>query len=63
MDGDPRNPYHWLSEDYHQKMTTEEWAEIVRNHMDTVFFRGKSRQLIAKSLGIGEFEVSKKFIR
>lgn len=54
-----RDNGHWVREDYRQRMTKKEWKKLLLDKEDTVIFRGRIRQLKAKSLGAGVYDVYK----
>jgi hypothetical protein len=56
---DLRNQGHWQFEDYHQRITTKQWKELLLNDQDKLIFKGRLRQLKAKNLGAGVIEISK----
>ena len=51
---------HWAIEDFRQRMIMADWRKILLNEMDSLVFRGNVRRLVAKNLGAGVVEVSKK---
>ncbi len=51
---------HWKHEGFVQRITTRCWKLILLNNDDKVTFKGSVRELIAKKLGYGVVEVSKK---
>ena len=54
-----RDNDHWRVEGYRQRMTITQWRELLLDKDDKLIFRGRLRQLKAKSLGVGVFEVYK----
>ncbi|MHA2216919.1 MAG: hypothetical protein ACXACY_13325 [Candidatus Hodarchaeales archaeon] len=54
---------HWTIEVYKQRMTTKQWKKILLEKMDSIYCGGRLRQLVAKNLGHGVVEVSKKPIK
>jgi len=50
---------HWQIEDYRQRMTKKEWQKILLNGEDSIIVKGRLRQLKAKSLGAGVYEICK----
>lgn len=50
---------HWQLESYRQRMTTNEWRQLLLNHDDIVTFKGRVRKLLANRLGGGVVEVFK----
>jgi hypothetical protein len=55
-----RENRHWTVEDYKQRLTTKQWKTILLNEDDKIIFKGRLRQLVAKNLGAGVVEISKK---
>jgi hypothetical protein len=51
---------HWVLEEFSQRMTTKEWKQILLDEQDKIIFKGYMRRLVAKRLGAGVVEVSKK---
>jgi len=51
---------HWDMEGYRERMTVAQWRELLLRDGDRMIFRGHTRQLIARKLGAGVVEVSKK---
>ena len=51
---------HWTLEHHVQRMTTKQWKYHLLKGEDTMFAKGIQRQLIAKKLGYGVVEISKK---
>lgn len=51
---------HSVSEDYKQRVPVKMWRQILLENRDTIIFNGTVRQLVAKNLGYGVVEVSKK---
>lgn len=54
------NTAHWTTEDYTQRMTEEQWKEILLARADKIVAKGRCRDLMAISLGYGVVEVFKK---
>jgi len=54
-----RDNEHWVREDYRQRMTSKEWKKLLLDKEDRLIFHGRVRQLKAKSLGAGVFEIYK----
>ncbi len=54
-----RDNAHWVREDYRQRMTTKQWKKLLLDKEDGLIFHGRVRQLKAKSLGAGVYEVYK----
>jgi len=50
---------HWLVEDYKQRVTSEQWREMLLNETDHIIYHGKIRQLKADNLGYGVVEIYK----
>jgi len=50
---------HWQREDHKQRITREQWREILLSGDDTIICRGSLRKLKAKNLGVGVLEISK----
>lgn len=50
---------HWRSEYYRQRMTVQEWREVLAEDRATIVYNGETRQLRAKHLGDGIVEVYK----
>jgi len=50
---------HWLFKDYKQRILDKLWRELLLNNDDSIIFRGRVTQLIAKRLGYGVVEVTK----
>lgn len=50
---------HSNSEDYVQRMEAKHWKAILIFRQDSVIFEGRTRKLVAKSIGFGVVEVSK----
>lgn len=55
-----RDPGHWVSEDFKQRMTSSDWKMLLMNGEDTVNFKGRVRQLVGDHIGAGVYEISKK---
>ena len=56
---DPRLAGHWEFETFIQRVTTKEWKSMLLNGQDRLIYRGIIRQLKAKALGVGVYEISK----
>ena len=54
-----RHDNHWISKDYKQRMTVDDWKKILLNNDDTITFRGRIVPLVAKEIGFGIVEVQK----
>ena len=54
-----RSDAHWQIEDFKQRMTKKEWQKILLSGEDTIIVRGRLRQLKAKYLGAGVYEIYK----
>lgn len=50
---------HCDSEDYVQRMEAKHWKVVLLYKRDSVIFQGRTRKLVAKSIGFGVVEVSK----
>jgi hypothetical protein len=50
---------HYKTDDYSQRMTYEEWAEILLSGMDQIIYKGRMVPLMADDLGYGVVEVTK----
>ena len=50
---------HKTEADYRQRMTTEDWKEVLLNQEETTIFNGESRTLSVRDLGYGVIEVYK----
>ena len=55
----PLSNNHWTLEDYKERITTEQWKQILLNNDDRIMVKGQARQIQAKKLGYGVVEVSK----
>ena len=55
----PLSNNHWTLEDYKERITTEQWKQILLNNDDKIIVKGQARQIQAKNLGYGVVEVSK----
>ena len=51
--------FHWLSEDFRERMPTKQWKKMLLERQDKVNFEGKVRRLKAKNLGYGVVEIYK----
>ena len=58
--GDILDGQHWDNLNYRQRMPSKDWKLLLLNDDDTMIFRGTVVQLVAKNLGYGVVEVSKK---
>ncbi len=56
---DTLNIGHWQVENFRQRMTQEDWKQILLNEQDTIIVKGHIRHLKAKNLGAGVYEVYK----
>jgi hypothetical protein len=54
-----RDNGHWQREDFTQRITQKEWREILIRGEDSIIVNGRYRQLKAKSLGAGVYEIYK----
>lgn len=54
-----RDGRHWLREDHKQRITKKELQEMLLAGEDTLIYHGRIRQLKAKHLGVGVYEISK----
>ena len=59
LKAEPRLAGHWKSETFIQRVTKEEWKSMLLKGQDQVIYRGRLRQLKAKALGVGVYELSK----
>ena len=50
---------HWVTEDFKQRMTVQDWRRLLLSGNDRIIFRGRIRSLKAKRLGCGVVEVTK----
>ena len=57
---DELSPNHWRLESYKQRMTRKDWRDILLGGRDEIMFKGHFRKLVAKNLGAGVLEISKK---
>ena len=57
--GNTRDNEHWRTEGYRQRVTEEQWRDILLSGEDRMVFRGRCRQLIADPLGYGVVEIFK----
>jgi len=57
-----RDSLHWTSETYAQRMRDSEWRRILLEYDDSIIVKGRRRQLVAKNLGYGVVEITKKSI-
>ena len=51
--------FHWLSEDFKERMPAKQWKKMLLQREDKVNFEGKVRRLKAKNLGYGVVEIYK----
>ena len=51
---------HWTAENHTQRMPYKQWRGILLEEADRIIIRGTIRYLIARKLGYGVVEVSKK---
>ena len=51
---------HWSTENFKERMTKKEWQEILLSYKDHIIVAGCCRQVVAKNIGAGVVEVSKK---
>ena len=54
-----RDDAHWQFEDHRQRVTTKQWRLLLLHNLDKLTFNGHLRQLKAKSLGAGVYEIYK----
>jgi len=54
---------HWNRKYFKQRITAKQWRYLLLNKGDTIIFRGEKQQLVAKNLGVGVYEISKKPIK
>jgi hypothetical protein len=52
---------HWTSRDFVQRMTADEWREVLLTFGDQVMYKGHLVRLKATDLGYGVVEVRKDF--
>ena len=57
------NDNHWRSESYRQRMLLKDWRRILLNDDDHIMFAGHMRQLKAKSVGAGVYDVYKEPVK
>jgi len=57
---DIRETGHWQVEGYTQRVTTRQWKAMLLKGEDKILLHGRLRQLKAKYLGAGVYELSKK---
>ena len=50
---------HWTLEMYTQRMTTDEWKQVLAEEADSPLIMGRLRRLTAKNQGYGYVDVSK----
>jgi hypothetical protein len=50
---------HWIIEDHKQRLSVQQWRQILLESRDTIIFRGELRKLIATNIGYGVVEVCK----
>jgi len=60
IEKDIRISGHWDREDVTERVTRKEWREMLLARQDRITFQGRVRQLEAKNLGAGVYEISKK---
>lgn len=53
---------HWKFANYKQRMRGKDWRQILLNDDDKIIFEGRMVPLVAKDLGCGVYEVSKRMI-
>ena len=54
------DPEHWQFRDYTQRMETKTWKKFVFAGVDKIIYQGRVYRLVAKKLGYGIVEISKK---
>lgn len=50
---------HWRVETFTERVTTKQWQQILLKGKDAVIFHGTVRQLKARYLGAGVYEIYK----
>ena len=50
---------HWQYKDYKQRIKIRQWREMLLNEEDSIVFKGRCYNLVAKNLGYGVVEISK----
>lgn len=53
---------HWTDRCHTQRITRQEWIELLLEHRDVIVYRGALTQLKIRSLGAGVVEVSKDWL-
>ena len=51
---------HWQFEGHTQRVTTKQWKAILLEERDQLIFHGRLRQLKARNMGAGVYEIYKK---
>jgi len=51
---------HWKKEEFIQRVTESQWRSLLLSYNDKIIFNGKVRRLVAKPIGCGVYEISKK---
>lgn len=54
------NKAHWTIENFKERIDSKHWKYLLLNEQDKIIVSGNIRQLIAKRLGYGVVEISKK---
>ena len=50
---------HWVHPEFKQRITKQQWKQLLLDEKDTIVFRGRVVKLKAKNLGCGVLEISK----
>ena len=53
------NDGHWTMEQFRENVTIKQWREYLLNHDNHIIVCGRLRELKAKSLGAGVYQISK----
>jgi hypothetical protein len=51
---------HWRIEGYSERITAKQWRKMLLDGSDEIICHGSLRKLVAKKLGYGVIEISKK---
>ena len=51
---------HWQLKDFKQRMITKDWKKLLMSYEDKIIYKGELIALIARNIGYGIVEVSKK---
>ena len=54
---------HWEYWDFKERITTREWKLVLLHNDDHIVFEGRIHPLVAKKLGYGVVEISKKALK